>query len=413
MRQLKVSVSYCLAILSVIMILAGCDVDLDVNDAIDKIENTLADAGIDDIDDLENIRVDADFTMVHTRFDMATGQFVELTPPAARRNLTRVFAIGTTLYHLGGVDEAGYYTGAFEAYDTVTNTWSTLANRPNPGLSYDMVVGDQICGIGGFENLDKPIRKEVDCYEPATDTWSDRAPIPSDYAGFYPEAYEGKVYVFGGLNASLTPIDEAWQYDPVTDQWSALATLPFGFSVGGVVPLDGKIYLVGGYKGTVDKDNLDDQAKATDMLIYDIDTDTWSTASDMPHARFLYGAAPFEGHVSVFFGISDGPLVEFFDPTTGTWTAGTNPETMPDSGAYTRPLDTNELYLFTLASDIDTSSVSSSGRLWRYSIADDSWDMVGKRSDDELDALFSGVQIGDSIHFVGANTTVGLVNTNR
>jgi N-acetylneuraminic acid mutarotase len=353
---------------------------------------------------VENAEVE--FSMHHTRFDSTYGMFQELTPPTVKRNVFFVQAMGDKVYVIGGLDEKGDYTSALESYDVTQKTWQRLADWPNPGFGFTLVVGDLLCAVGGFKNLDEPIRREVDCYDPSTDQWSARDQVPVNYAGFWPVSLGDKVYIFGGIAADWSLLDEAWVYDSTKDQWSQLAPLPFGFSVGGVVSYDNKFYLVGGLKGSsVDQAALDGD-KGTDMLIYDVVADSWSTGPDMPHPRMFYGTDAIADHIGVFFGIGDdGPLAEFYDPVSGQWFAATDPVDGPEDGAYTYVRHQGQMHLFTLATQLSTSAVAASGNLWRYDFSADQWSVIGQRTEGN-DALFSGASVGSGINFVGAHTKV-------
>ncbi|HEY5957094.1 MAG TPA: kelch repeat-containing protein, partial [Polyangiaceae bacterium] len=144
----------------------------------------------------EKIRnLDVQFEMQTVRYDPKTKEFTNLTPPPTERNLFAVEQIGGKLYVLGGLDADGDYVNTLEAYDPTTDSWSTRSSWPHPGFAFVEKVGELLCAIGGYKNLDEPIRRDVDCYDPATDVWQAGAPVPEAYSSFYPVVQGGKVYL--------------------------------------------------------------------------------------------------------------------------------------------------------------------------------------------------------------------------
>jgi hypothetical protein len=360
-------------------------------------------ANLDDLEEqIENL--DVEFTMQHTRFDAESGEFVELTPPNVKRNLMSIAVVSEQILLLGGLNEDGNYSNALETYDVESDSWRTLQPRAESGFSWDLVVGDLLCSVGGYKDLDTPIRRDVECYDLAADEWTEREQVPRAYASFVPVSVGGKVLIPGGLDADLNAVNDLWQYDPATDAWTELAPLPFGFVLGGAVVLENEVYLVGGFKVHSD----DEEAPSDrDMLVYNVATDTWRTAPDMPHWRALYATDAVEGHVTAFFGVTEAgaPLVDFYDPEQDQWFPGTDPPEPPDGGVYSYVRHQDQMHLFTLASGVSGGSTTSNGELWRYSVADDQWRVVGTRTSGE-DALFIGASLGAHLHFVGAKTTV-------
>jgi hypothetical protein len=393
--------------------LSACSAKSDLEDALEDLEEAAPEPGESSAETLVDLEaqieeqienLDVEFSMVHTRFDSSTGEFTELTPPSVERNLLSAVLLGGDVYALGGLKEDGDYSNALERYDAASDTWEERSPRPRSGFAFDAVVSGLLCSVGGYLNLDEPIRREVECYDPSSDEWSSRQDVPSGYAEFVPVAADDLVFIPGGLDENGDPVDTNRVYDPASDEWSERAPLPFGFLLGGAVVLDGKIYLVGGFKVALQKD---DEPASRDMLVYDIANDEWTLAPDMPNARALYGVDAVEGHVTAFFGLTEAgaPLVDFYDPAADAWFPGSDPPEPPDGGVYTYARHLGQMHLFTLASGTNGEGTTSNGELWRYSVTDDAWSVVGTRRQGE-DALFYGVSRGEQLHFVGAHTTV-------
>jgi hypothetical protein len=355
----------------------------------------------------EKIRnLDVKFVMQTVRYDPSTKVFTNLTPPATERNLFSVEQIGGKLYVLGGLNPDGNYVSTLEAYDPTTDSWASLADWPHPGFAYVEKVGELLCAIGGYKNLTEPIRRNVDCYDPATDAWFAGPQIPESYSSFAPVVQDGKVYLLGGTSASLGLVSSAWSYDPLEGEWHKLKSLPEARGLMGAASVGGRIYLTGGFgTKTFDRDDAD-KLQDLSMLVYDPATDQWSHAPDMPHARALYGIDSVNGKLAVFFGITTGPLVELYDPSTSTWMNGEDPPTLPSGGIYTYVKHNEQMHLFVIADQISISKIGSSGALWRYDETTNTWGMIARRGSDERDALFVGDSVNGAIYWVGAETVI-------
>jgi N-acetylneuraminic acid mutarotase len=187
------------------------------------------------------------------------------------------------IYVSGGVKRTGVYSAELYVYDPPTNKWTRKADMPHEtfaGVSgvingqlyvlascprgdchptfpyvgffrYDPVADrwtmlprlmrsdgshiDHYWGMGGaiggkFYVGGGPGTNRLDVYDPVTDQWTERASMPSiryDAAGL---AFQGKLYVIGGLRrepgGASTPVRTTSVYDPITDTWTNKAPLP-------------------------------------------------------------------------------------------------------------------------------------------------------------------------------------------
>jgi hypothetical protein len=88
-------------------------------------------------------------------------------------------------------------------------------------------------------------------YDIATNTWTTGATLPDNRTNTYATAYNGLIYVYGGVLPPFSAIDTLLRYDPVANSWTNLgsagtgglgnygAISPFGFSSGQLVITDG------------------------------------------------------------------------------------------------------------------------------------------------------------------------------
>ena len=196
-------------------------------------------------------------------FDPATKTWTRGADMPSPRGSGVAAAIGTTIYYAGG--ERRRAPGSpppkqashpvyepvtdLAAYDTVTNTWKTLAPMK---VARDHAVGGALGGrlyvIGG---RDRPVYDltDIEEFDPATAQWTTRTPMPSGRSGGAGAALGGKFYVFGGEGNNVVPsgiFPQAEAFDPVTNAWTKFAdmTLPRHSQV--AVAAGGKIYIPGG-----------------------------------------------------------------------------------------------------------------------------------------------------------------------
>ena len=76
------------------------------------------------------------------------------------------------------------------------------------------VIDEIIYVSGGFGG-----EKKFEAYDSVADTWQSLADLPESRHHLMSASYGGKVYVFGGASSLIdwTPRAEAWAYDPAND----------------------------------------------------------------------------------------------------------------------------------------------------------------------------------------------------
>jgi N-acetylneuraminic acid mutarotase len=110
-----------------------------------------------------------------------------------------VAALNGVLYTVGG-DPAG----TVEAYDPVTNTWTTKQPMLTPRSGFVVgVVSGILYAIGGATGTDAPpsttvILNTVEAYDPATNTWTIKAPMPTARRSLSVGVLNSVLYTIGG-----------------------------------------------------------------------------------------------------------------------------------------------------------------------------------------------------------------------
>lgn len=350
--------------------------------------------------------IDVAFEMSLEGYTPRDGSFYPLATPTIAREVFYTVPVDGDVLVVGGIDDRGNYVREVESYDPDTDTWSARASWEEPGLAWLSVIGDEVCMVGGYQDLDQPVRASVDCYDPASDTWRRGAPIPGSYTSLYPAVHDGKLYLLGGTAVEDTnpvaPVDWAQVYDPADDSWTDLAPLPAARGLMAAQTVAGKIYLVGGYSDATFADR-EGSPEEQEMLVYDPSNDTWDIAPAMPSARGLFGIDTVADRLVVFMGITDGPLAEVYDPATNTWTGSNDPAESIDAGVYSYVQHDDELVFLVIADEVGADGTDSSGKVWTYDPVGNAWAQTATRpATEDPTPLLSGVSLADTLYYVGA-----------
>jgi N-acetylneuraminic acid mutarotase len=153
-----------------------------------------------------------------------------LWSPRASLNTARFdFGAATGLdgriYAIGGFNSADVVIGSVECY--TSNTWTFVASMPTPRRNIAVVTGSNglIYAIGGATGGDvSSTTNIVEAYNPSTGSWITRASMNT--ARYYPAAAlgpDGRIYVFGGTDSSLTRLNSVECYSPTANKWAPVA----------------------------------------------------------------------------------------------------------------------------------------------------------------------------------------------
>jgi N-acetylneuraminic acid mutarotase len=250
--------------------------------------------------------------------------------PTTRQYAGAVYAPDGLIYVIGGIRNSnpGGITGVVEAYNPVTDSWTTRAPMLTPRYGFAAVVGSDglIYTIGGPYNDSQPPYQDgqsvlVEAYNPATNTWS---PMPSLPNGrYHPAAVaapDGNIYVTGGFSVAPTEtLGSIARFTPGGSSWTTLSPIMTSArSAHGVVVGDGgKIYAVAGYNGS---------QELTTLEHYTPGGLGWNTAPPLALAR-KHATAAFAanklyvigGNAWINSGIPYASSVEAYDPSTNSW----------------------------------------------------------------------------------------------
>lgn len=193
--------------------------------------------------------------------------------------------VGDSFYVSGGFDgEAG--RPEVLRLRAGANEWETFTPLPQPlALQGTAVIGSKIYLVGGVERADTLVGLTnqmlvLDTAQPAAG-WQQLAPLPGP-GRFLPAitASEGKVYVFGGGSKQGDEVvnrRDAHVYDPGANQWRQLRDAPQAQRCASALAVDGHLLLLGGYTGDTETGFV------SDVWDYDPSTDSYVQAGNLTH----------------------------------------------------------------------------------------------------------------------------------
>ncbi len=221
--------------------------------------------------------------------------------------------------HDSALTEAGYSMvglGRPESYTARSNTSTTVSHVLGAA-----VLGTKVYTSGGHLSGSQPCLPNLREYDLVTNKWTSRQQMSVARYAHVVVGARGKVYAIGGFSCSGSPVTKVTEiYDPQLNTWTQGASLPdhnHAAAAYGILS-DGKLHVVGGYDhttGTVSRSHV----------VYDFDTNTWSTARELPVPRYWSSSGVLaDGRLIVAGGLLDSSTYKsetyIFDPATGAWT---------------------------------------------------------------------------------------------
>lgn len=153
--------------------------------------------------------------------------------------------VDSDLFIIGGEDETGTID-LVESFNLNSKTLGRHASKPTPvSMTTAVSLGGKIYLPGGKVDSGKGTNI-LEIYDPRTNIWTELARLPISVFDSGVVTYEGKIYLFGGINEGK-PIADVMRYDPSTDVWTLLTPMPDNRAHPGVLVLEDKLYVIGGY----------------------------------------------------------------------------------------------------------------------------------------------------------------------
>jgi len=107
-----------------------------------------------------------------------------------------------------------------------------------------VAVNNILYAIGGTTSGATPI---VEAYNPLTNTWSTKSPMSTARSLVRAAVLNGQIYIAGGIDVTGFEVSTAEVYNPLTDTWSTVPPMPtarYAFAAGAA---NGSFYVMGGH----------------------------------------------------------------------------------------------------------------------------------------------------------------------
>ncbi len=239
--------------------------------------------------------------------------------PTAVSHVSGAAVLGTKVYVAGGLVGNNQCTSHLWEYDLVTNQWRARQQMAVARYGH-VVVGarGKVYVMGGYHCSGGGTQIN-EIYDPHLDAWTLGAPLPdhNHHGAAYGILSDGKLHVVGGHDhiAGVNSLSHV-VYDFDTDTWSTASDLPVARtrSASGTLP-DGRLIVAGGYDGS---------NSWPETYIYAPVENAWTQVASMPSALHLHSGAIIAGRFHAFGGYdSDHRNYHYiYDPRSDTWSSG-------------------------------------------------------------------------------------------
>jgi N-acetylneuraminic acid mutarotase len=257
------------------------------------------------------------------------------TLPTPAVGMATVFLNGLT-YVIGGNSPTGNPLATLQAYNPVSNTWTSLAPMNTARVFPAAVTLNGLIYVigGGSISIPPPTTGAVEVYNPTANTWTVLSSMPTPRYALGAAAVNGLIYAIGGTvfcNGNPYPANTVEIYNPTTNTWSTGTPMPNGNTINCSSPtftftsglsgiaaslINGEVYVTGG-NGT------GNQITNGQTYMFNPNSNTWTTLATRPgNSSTTISAALLNGNMCTLD--SNGEL-EIYNVAANTWTGGASP----------------------------------------------------------------------------------------
>ena len=236
-------------------------------------------------------------------FDPSTNRWTTLTPrPVVVANVSSV-VVGTKIYTLGGTTTLDSYAmdNGVYVYDTVNDSWEsiTVSGSPNANLlrngAYYVEFENTIYSLTNTTIA----RFIIDTKAWNNNSITNSVTLSQCAATCY---YNNRMYIIGGGGYNGENMyDTLYMYDISSNTMTQLSNLPLPLSGAVAEAYNGFIYVFGGV--TSDNETLLNNLSSV-AYVYDINADTWQNidAKKLPTSRVWADSCLIDNHIYVIGG---------------------------------------------------------------------------------------------------------------
>ncbi|XP_077997563.1 kelch-like protein 26 [Glandiceps talaboti] len=219
------------------------------------------------------------------------------------------------LYSVGGRDATYKVSKRTCRYDPVRDEWLELdkTNVPRSDFWLGNVRG-KLYAVGG-RNGDSHT-DTVECYVPSENRWKLVASLPDPLIGHTGCAYDGCLYISGGITPRKGFMNSILRYEPRTDMWTEFSSMSCPRAFHSMCNLGNKLYVIGGCNKT---SNL----KSVECICPT--EKSWTRVSSLTHAHRKTLATVVDGRILVVGGYTSSNseitgIIAEYNTATDTWT---------------------------------------------------------------------------------------------
>ncbi|RMF38602.1 MAG: DUF4198 domain-containing protein [Planctomycetota bacterium] len=204
-----------------------------------------------------------------------------------------------------------------------SKAWERVATGPRLTGTSLVAWNDGLIRVGGFSalNIDDEeeqlvSRHEVARFDLQSHTWQPLPPLPEGRSSHDAAVLGGKLYVVGGWE--MVPGEEtrwhntAWQLDleNVDAGWQPLPAPPFQRRALAVAAFDGRLYVIGGMRP--------EGGPTTEVAVFDPRTEAWSAAANiLGGAMDGFGCSAFAVGNTLYVTTMSGSIQALSNPEEG------------------------------------------------------------------------------------------------
>ena len=158
------------------------------------------------------------------RYSPASDTWEAVASMTLARHRHQLVALGGFLYAIGGWSR-GARVATAECYDPAANTWAPIASMASARSSFAAAAMGGFLyvtgGVGGPAGGPRVVLRRCERYDPASNTWSRIADLPEPRRGHALACLDGSLYAVGGRAVDGGPPSTfpPWRYDATADAW--------------------------------------------------------------------------------------------------------------------------------------------------------------------------------------------------